>query len=87
MPDPKKLKVGDRIRFVSLPDEWQDPKFTIFEECMEIMISRNWPSRIYEIDEYGTPWITARVRVKGQIEHHTWEISEATGWRLVGKRS
>ena len=25
MPDPKTLKVGDKIRFVSTPDEWNDP--------------------------------------------------------------
>ncbi|MBN1589639.1 MAG: hypothetical protein JW888_09000 [Pirellulales bacterium] len=89
MPDPKKLKVGDRIKFVSLPDEWQDQEFTIHEddvEFMKIMIARNWPSRVYEIDEYGKPWIYARVRSEDGWEHHTWGICEKTGWRIVRKR-
>jgi hypothetical protein len=36
MPVPKKLKVGDRVRFVSLPREWNDPKFTIVPESIEL---------------------------------------------------
>jgi hypothetical protein len=89
MPDPKRLKVGDRVRFVSLPDEWQDPKYFVHKESvdfMNVMISRSWPSRVYEIDEYGTPWIEARIRRKGRVEYHTWGIFERTGWRLVCAR-
>jgi len=90
MPDPMKLKLGDRIRFVSLPDEWNDPHYFVHQECIEFMkamISRSWPSRIYEIDEYGTPWIAARIRKGGRIEHHIWAIFEETGWRFVRRRA
>jgi len=86
MPDPKSLNVGDRIRFVSLPDEWQAPGYTVLDEDVEFMktlIARGRPSRVYEIDEYGTPWIAARIHVDGQSEDHYWGIFERTGWRLV----
>jgi hypothetical protein len=89
MPDPKTLKIGDRIRFVALPEEWNTPGFYVPGETvafMEVMISRGWPSRVHRIDEYGIPWIRARIRVEGGIEHHDWAICENTGWRLVRKR-
>ena len=90
MPDPKKLQVGDRVRFVDFPEEWQDPQYTVLPESvefMEAMIARHWPSRVYEIDEFGTPWIAARLRKDGEIEHHTWGILEQTGWRVVRRRT
>ena len=90
MPDPRKLQVGDRVRFVDFPEEWQDPQYTVLPESvefMEAMIARSWPSRVYEIDEFGTPWIAARLRTDGEIEHHTWGILEQTGWQVVKRRS
>ncbi len=90
MPEPKKLQVGDRVRFVELPEEWQDPQYTVLPESvefMEAMIARSWPSRVYEVDEFGTPWIAARLRKDGEIEHHTWGILEQTGWRVVRRRT
>lgn len=89
MPNPKKLKIGDKVRFVSLPDEWQDTKFPVHKasiELMKVLISRSWPSRVYEIDDCGIPWIAVRIRTKGRVEHHHWGINERTGWRLVRKR-
>ena len=89
MPDPKELKPGDRVRFVSLPEEWKNLQVKVPEEdvaFMRTMVLRRWPSRICEIDEYGTPWIEARIRRKGNVEHHRWGIHERTGWRLVRKR-
>ena len=79
MPDPMKLQVGDRVRFVDLPEEWQDPQYTVLPESvefMEAMIARSWPSRVYEVDEFGTPWVAVRLRKDGEIEHHTWGILE-----------
>ena len=90
MPDPKKLRIGDRVRFVSLPDEWQDPQYRVLPEdvdFMESMVARSWPSRVYEVDEFGTPWISARLRKNGEVEHHTWGLLERTGWRVVKGRS
>ena len=41
---------------------------------MESMVARSWPSRVYEVDEFGTPWIAARIRRDGKIEYPTWGI-------------
>ncbi len=90
MPDPKRLKVGDRVRCVSLPDERNDPLHAVQPESLEFMkamIARNRSSRIFEVDEYGTPWIRARIRRNGGVEHHSWGILEKTGWRKVQPRA
>ena len=86
MPDPKSLKVGDLVRFVALPDEWSRTGYTVHRESiafMKMMVSRTWPSRVVEIDEYGCPWIHARIRVRGRLHYHSWGIMESTGWRVV----
>jgi hypothetical protein len=90
MPDPRKLKVGDRVQFVCLPDEWSDPRRPPHPESvefMEILISRRWPSRIARLDASGYPWIHARLRKKGTIEYQSWMITETTGWRKVKPRA
>ncbi len=91
MPDPQKLKIGDRVRFVSMPEEWDEPGYVIHKETvdfMKIMIRRTWPSRVRELDENGTPWIYARVRDNdGTYQWNSYGIFEQTGWRRVVKRS
>ncbi len=89
MPNPKTLKVGDLVRFVSLPDEWSRPGHTVMPEdraFMKKMIKRTWPSRVRWIDEDGLPWIQAKIRERGRLNDHTWAITESTGWRLVRRR-
>jgi hypothetical protein len=89
MPSPRRLRVGDRVRFVSLPEEWNAPGYTIHKssvEFMKRMIRRGRSCRIAFI-EGGGPWIVARLRCKdGRREYHQWRIIEKTGWRLVEKR-
>ena len=90
MPNPKTLKLGDRVRFISIPEEWRDPGFQTWpcdRRFLQAMIKRTWPSRVCEVDAWGYPWIHARMRRRGRIEHHWWCISESTGWRKVAKRS
>ena len=89
MPDPRKLKVGDKVKFVALPDEWDAPGHHVCPETidfMKAMMARAWPSRVYRIDEDGYPWIQARLRDCDGIVHHEWGIHESTGWRRVRKR-
>ncbi len=89
MPDQKKLKIGDRVKFVVLPDEWDAPGCSINDEdvtFMQAMIARKGASRVFRIDEEGFPWIKARIKNLCGIEHHDWGIFEQTGWRLVRKR-
>lgn len=84
--NPSKLKVGDLVRFTALPDEWNRGDLTLHKDSlvfMKTMIRRRFPSRVYEIDESGTPWIAARIRRRGRVEYHCWGIFESTGWRLV----
>lgn len=89
MPEPQSLKVGDLVRFVTLPEEWSRPGYTIHAESisfMKDMIRRSWPSRVWMIDEYGQPWIQARIRKRTRTHYHSWAIMESTGWRLVNRR-
>ena len=71
MPNPQQLKVGDRVRFVSMPDEWRNSENIVPRESvaiMEVMIARSWPSRVYEVDEHATPWVAARIRKHRRIQ-------------------
>jgi hypothetical protein len=89
MPDPTKLKVGDKVKFVAVPDEWNAPGRHVHPDSvafMKAMIGRTWPSRVWRIHEDGYPWIQARMRDGDRIVHHEWGIYESTGWRLVRKR-
>src|SRR5579871_6620282 len=55
MPNPQSLKVGDFIRFISIPEEWSRPGYLVSASSrafMKAMIKRGRPSRVYEIDEY-----------------------------------
>lgn len=88
MPNPRKLKVGDRVRFFAMPDEWSHPQFTLSaydRDFMKAMIKRQFPSRIYWVDDFGYPWIKARIKQRNKYVWHSWGISETTGWRQVKK--
>jgi hypothetical protein len=90
VPNPKALQVGDFVRFTALPNEWSRTGYWVHRECvtfMKAMIRRTWPSRVAKIDEYGCPWINARMRVRGRLYHHSWAILESTGWCKVGRRN
>ena len=89
MPDPKELKVGGKVKFFSLPEEWQEDGFYVHEESvdfMKAMIRRKGPSRICQVDQYGYPWIEARIRENGKLVCHSWAIMEHSGWRRVKMR-
>jgi hypothetical protein len=60
MPSPDTLKVGDRVRFIALPDEWNEPSYGIHPDSisfMKRMLKRATPVRVTMIDEFGTPWL------------------------------
>src|SRR5580704_11884257 len=89
MPDPKSLKVGDRVRFVSIPPEWSAPGYVVPREdmiFMKRMIKRSWPSRVYERDYLGYPWIRAVMRHGKKKVFHFWMIADIDGWRKVDSR-
>ena len=89
MPDPKTLKVGDKVVFTSLPEEWEDPGYRVDPDdvaFMEHLIRRGRPSRVCMVCEHGHPWIEARIKERGRLVHHSWAIAEKTGWRKVKAR-
>lgn len=89
MPNPEMLKIGDRVRFTSLPDEWNQPECGVHRDSigfMKQMIRRTWPARVSKIDEFGTPWIKAITIERGKRHYHSWAITEHSGWRKVVPR-
>jgi hypothetical protein len=87
--DWQRLRVGDRIRLVAEPPEWQRPGYQL-PRCTRrlwlLLIARRRPLRIYEIDEQGAPWVRCRVHGRdGGWEHHFLAIVEG-GWVRVRPR-
>ncbi len=90
MPDPTTLKVNDKVKFISIPKEWSKPGYRIDIDSInfiKLLIKRKSPSRVFEIDEYGYPFIAARTKEGKLTIMHTWLISEHSGWRKVKKRT
>lgn len=86
MPDPRSLQIGDRIRFLALPDEWRQPGCTVHRESrafMKLLISRRRIVTISSRDDYGQPWFQVRLRADGRMHEHSWAVMETTGWRKV----
>jgi len=83
------LRVGDRIRLVADPTEWQRPGYYLPAETAELwrqLVARRRPLRVYEVDELGAPWVRCRVRLAdGTWEHHFLAITH-DGWVRVASR-
>jgi hypothetical protein len=82
------LRVGDRIRLVAEPSEWQQPGYRLppcTRRLWQLLVTRRRPLRIYEVDEWGLPWVYCRVRGRGGWEHHHLAIVEG-GWVRVRPR-
>src|SRR5437660_3280918 len=71
----RKLRVGDRIRLVRLPSEFNQPGYYLHRETRQVykrLIERRRPLRVYKIDEWGLPWIRCRFRRKdGSWEYNS----------------
>lgn len=84
--DWKKLRVGDRIRFVHMPTEFAKPGYQIHRDTLRVyrrLIARCRPVRVFRLDAWKLPWIHCRFRRKnGRIEHHSLAINH-DGWVLV----
>jgi hypothetical protein len=83
----KKLKVGDRVRIIGVPGVGV-PNYYIHPGTIRAykkLIARGRSVRIFEIDEYGSPWYRFRFRRKnGTWEHHWMVIMENdTNWVMV----
>jgi hypothetical protein len=82
MPSPKKLKVNDKIVFVSIPKEWERKDFQLLDEDKEfmlILIKRKRKLKVTRICDHGHPWIDFKISINGEIEYHSWAVLENTG--------
>jgi hypothetical protein len=69
----RELRVGDRVRIIRMPWDADAPGYFFAPETRRLyrkLIARNRPSRVFQIDEYGLPWISCRFRRK----NGTWEV-------------
>jgi hypothetical protein len=75
----RELRVGDRIRFVEYPREFLRPGYFIHRETVRVyrkLLKRKRPLSVWEIDEYGAPWVACRFRLRnGKYEHHTLKVN------------
>ncbi len=83
------LRVGDRIRLVRMPSEFDQAGYYLHRDTRRVykrLIERRRPVRVYEIDEWGLPWIECRFRRKdGWWERHSLAFNH-DGWVRVKRR-
>ena len=79
----KKLSVGDLVKFTHIPKEWGNENVFVMKsdrKFMALLIDKKRWYKVTEIDEFKKPWVSIILYVKGKREHHTWAVSETTGW-------
>jgi hypothetical protein len=93
MPDRRKLRVGDRIRIVSVPTE--DLKQAKREkneselaghtaQVIQEIVDSKKVVEIFQIDEFKQPWVIIKFKRKGgRIEMHSLAIMEDDSWVFV----
>lgn len=90
MPDPRRLRVGDRLVYVALPAHWARPDVGVpasSRRFLRAIVARGRSVRVHRKDDDGYPWFRARLRrPDGGVEHHEWGVFETTGWRRVAPR-
>jgi hypothetical protein len=74
------LQENDRIRIVRMPSG-SDAPGSLFSACTrrlyEKLIARRRAVRVYEIDEWGLPWIRCKFRRRnGSWEHHFLAVND-----------
>jgi hypothetical protein len=84
------LRVGHRVRPVGWPAEWDRPGYHLPAETADLwrlLVARRRPLRVYEVDDWGAPWVRCRVpKPGGGWEHHFLAITDEGGWVRVQPR-
>jgi hypothetical protein len=75
------LRIGDRIRFLHMPKEWDHPGWFVPAETRRLfqrLVREKRPRRIAGIDDWGVPWIDLRPRRlrNGRVIHESLGIVE-----------
>jgi hypothetical protein len=91
--DWRDLRIGDRIRFVSMPTEFARPGYFVHRDTLRVyrrLIERRRPVRIAYFGDWGdqkVPWIRCQFcRKDGRIEYHSLMINH-DGWVRVRPRA
>jgi len=82
---PKDLKVGDKIRIIGYPGEF-DPDYFLHEETRAVykkLMKRKGPVRIAYIED-GIPWYKFRQKIDGQWAEECLAVLDGdNNWELV----
>ncbi len=89
----KKLKIGDKLRLLKVPEAdlrqrereiaagLKDAGWTA--NTIELIIAQSPVVKIDDIDAFGSPWYTTKLMVDGKEERHLIAISEDESWELI----
>lgn len=64
----KKLKVGDLVLLAFMPEEFNQPGYTLHKDTLRVykaILNHNKPLKIKSIDEDGIPWVEYREKYRG----------------------
>jgi hypothetical protein len=85
----RELRVGDRVRIVRMPYDAVLAGHTFHPETRRLfkkLIARGRSVRVFQIDEYGHPWIACRFRRRnGSWEYHWLAINDDSWVRVKGR--
>jgi hypothetical protein len=76
----RRLRVGDRTRLVDIPLKFLDrnPVHLETTQAYKYLVKRRRPVSVYEIDEYGMPWVKFQFRARnGRIRHDYMAINHS----------
>ena len=85
----KRLRIGDWVRVVRLPTCQGVVGGGLHSSTLRLykrLIARGRPSRVFQIDEYGHPWIYCRFRRKDGKWDISWLAINDDSWVLVKSR-
>ena len=90
MPDPRKLKPGDKIRLLVVPDADLEQRRCEIEKVLsdagwtastiENILAQDPIVTIDRIDEYGFPWFDYNLNGADGVEEHSLAISDDYSW-------
>jgi hypothetical protein len=82
----RELQVGDPVRIVRMPSDADAPGYYFAPETRRLyrkLIVRARPARVFQIDEFGLPWVRCRFRRKNGTWEHHWLAINDDSWVRV----
>ena len=82
----RELKVGDRIRLVHMPTEFERPGYRL-QDCTRIVYQHLIDTRrilvVEKIDKWSCPWTESFILVRNGTEEHHWIMINHDGLERV----